>query len=210
MYIPGGDFSIVDEAGEPVAYTVLKSRDLTDYVLSQTIRLDPSANLYIPDQVLEVTIAIEAHQVPALGYAQYRMVLDGSTASDMVALERDAALENEFYRVSINADGSLRVEEKATGYVYDNQAILEENGDDGDSFNYSPPRQDLVVRSCDGPAPQVQLAASDIYATATIVHTMTVPATLEERAQGVCSAQLPVTLTVGLRRGSRAIDVELR
>lgn len=209
IYIPGGDFSIVDEAGEPVAYTVLKSRDLTDYVLSQTIRLDPSAKLYIPDQVLEVTIAIEARQVPALGYAQYRMVLNGSTASDMVALERDAALENEYYRVSVNADGSLRVEEKATGYVYDNQAILEENGDDGDSFNYSPPRQDLVVRSCDGPAPQVELAASDIYATATIVHTMMVPATLEERAQGVCSTQLPVTLTVGLRRGSRAIDVEL-
>lgn len=209
MYIPGGDFSIVDEDGEPVAYTVLKSRDLTDYVLSQTIRLDPSAKLYIPQQVLEVTIAIEAHRVPALGYAQYRMVLDGSTASDMVALERDAALENEFYRVNINADGSLRVEEKDTGYVYDNQAILEENGDDGDSFNYSPPRQDLVVRSCDGPAPQVELAASDIYATATIVHTMMVPATLEERAQGVCSTQLPVTLTVGLRRGSRAIDVEL-
>ena len=209
MYIPGGDFSIVDQAGEPVSYTVLQSRDLTDYVLSQTIRLDPSAKLYIPQQVFEVTIAIDAHQVPALGYAQYRMVLDGSTASDMVSLERDVALENEFYRVSVNADGSLRVEEKETGYVYDNQAVLEENGDDGDSFNYSPPRQDLVVRSCDGPAPQVELAASDIYATATIAHTMTVPATLEERAQGVCSTKLPVTLTVGLRRGSRVIDVEL-
>lgn len=208
MYLPGGDFSIVDEAGKPVAFTVLESRDLTDYVLSQTIRLNPSAPIYLPKQVLEVTLALEAREIPAMGYAQYRMVLEGSTASAFEALRREAALENEFYAISVNADGSLRVEDKETGAVYDHQAVLEENGDDGDSFNYSPPRQDLVIRS-DAFAPEVSLEGSDIYQRATVSFRMRVPASLEERAAGACSTELPVSLAVGLRRGSRVIDVDV-
>ena len=30
-YIPGGDFAILDEKGNKVDYTVIESRDLTDY-----------------------------------------------------------------------------------------------------------------------------------------------------------------------------------
>lgn len=206
MYIPGGDFAIVDETGSPVAYTLLESRDLTDYVLSQTIRLNPSAAIYLPDQVLQVTIAIDAHEIPAMGYAQYRMVLGKSSASELKELASDSSIENEFYSIAINADGSLKVTEKETGYVYDNQAVLEENGDDGDSFNYSPPRADVVVRST-AFKPSVTLSASDIYQRAEIAFTMMVPANLDERAAGVCSSELPVRLTVALRKGSRAIDV---
>lgn len=33
--------------------------------------LDPSRKFYVPDQVLEVTMAIKANDVPALGYVQY-------------------------------------------------------------------------------------------------------------------------------------------
>lgn len=209
MYIPGEAFSIVDEKGESVAYTVIESRDLTEYVLSQTIRLNPAADLYLPEQVLEATVAIEAHDVPALGYAQYRLVLEGATREAFESMDADAVLENEFYRMSVNVDGTLRIEDKGTGVVYDNQAVLEENGDDGDSFNYSPPRQDIVVRSCDGVAPKVSIESSSVYGRAVIEHTMTVPVDLDERAAGICSIEMPVALTVGLRRGSRVIDVNV-
>lgn len=54
-YVPGGKFAIIDEKGNDVDYTIIKSRDLTDYVLSQTIMLDPSRKFYVPDQVLEMS-----------------------------------------------------------------------------------------------------------------------------------------------------------
>ncbi len=209
MYLPGDGFSIVDEADRPVAYTLIESHDLTEYVRAQTIRLNPSAPMYMPERIIEATIALEAHEVPALGYAQYRLVPDGAAANELRRLDRSASLENEFYCIWVNADGSLRVEDKATGVVYDRQAVLEENGDDGDSFNYSPPRADMVIRSCDGGAPTVRLEAGDVYGRAVIEHVMAVPATLEERAKGVRSAEMPVTLTVGLRRGSRVVDVNV-
>ncbi len=143
MYLPDKDFKILDEKGNPVIYTILSSRDLTNYVLSQMMRLDPSEKPCIPDKVFDAEVAIEAHEVPAMGYAQYRLVPSESSARPLRKLGRDDALENEYYRISVNADGTLRVEDRASGYVYDRQAVLVENGDDGDSFNYSPPRQDL-------------------------------------------------------------------
>ncbi|MGN0076597.1 MAG: glycoside hydrolase family 38 C-terminal domain-containing protein, partial [Parafannyhessea sp.] len=123
-------------------------------------------------------------------------------------LDRDTVLENEYYRISVNVDGTLRVEDRSNGYVYDHQAVLVENGDDGDSFNYSPPRQDLVVRSDEG-KPEVAIEGSDIYQRATIDFSMNVPKDLDERAKGIRSTSLPVRLTVALRRGSRVIDLDV-
>lgn len=208
LYLPGGPFSIVDADGRPVTYSILESRDLTEYVLSQTIRLDPSKHIYLPDQVIEATVALEVRGVPAMGYVQYRMVPGGSSAAAFTSRDREAVLENEFYAVSVNPDGSLCVRDKESGTVYDRQAVLEENGDDGDSFNYSPPREDLIVRSDASPV-EVTFAGSDIYQRATVTFRMKVPATLQERAGGICSAEMPVTLTVGLRRASRVIDVNV-
>ncbi len=52
-YIPDGDFSIVDAAGNKIPYTILEKRDLTDYVLTHTINLNPSHKIYIPEQCMK-------------------------------------------------------------------------------------------------------------------------------------------------------------
>ena len=52
MYLPGDEFAFVNERGEEVAYSVVASRDLTDYVKTQIIRLNPSVPIDIPDRVL--------------------------------------------------------------------------------------------------------------------------------------------------------------
>ena len=208
MYVPGADFGIVDAQGRHVAYSILERRDLTDYVLSQTIRLNPSAEMYLPKSVMQVTIAIDCSDVPALGYTQYRMALDSSTSSDYSELDGTSTIENEYYAISVESDGSLEITEKETGYTYSHQAVIEENGDDGDSFNYSPPRKDVVVRS-DSFKPTVKVFGSDVLQTARVSWTMMVPADLGARAGGVCDSELPVTLGVTLRKGSRVIDIDV-
>nr|MDH3175755.1 glycoside hydrolase family 38 C-terminal domain-containing protein [Bacillus pumilus] len=39
------------------------------------------------------------------------------------------------------------ITDKQTGRTFSEQMIFEDNGDDGDSYNYSPPREDLYVSS---------------------------------------------------------------
>ena len=201
-YIPGGDFAILDEKGNKVDYTVIESRDLTDYVLSQTIKLDPSRKFYVPSKVLEATIAIKTNDVPAFGYVQYTLDTKGNSAKN---LEKKNTLENEFYAINVEEDGSLTITDKENNVTYKNQGVLVENGDDGDSFNYSPPRKDLEVFSNKSEC-SVEVSGSDIYDQAVIKFNMVVPKDLEERAEGKVSVNIPITMTVALRKDSKVID----
>lgn len=201
-YIPGGNFAILDEKGNKVDYTVIESRDLTDYVLSQTIKLDPSRKFYVPSQVLEATIAIKTSDVPAFGYVQYTLDTKGNSAKN---LEKKNTLENEFYAINVEEDGSLTITDKENNVTYKNQGVLVENGDDGDSFNYSPPRKDLEVFSNKSEC-SVEVSGSDIYDQAVIKFNMVVPKDLEERAEGKVSVNPPITMTVALRKDSKVID----
>lgn len=200
-YVPGGKFAIIDEKGNDVDYTIIKSRDLTDYVLSQTIMLDPSRKFYVPDQVLEVTMAIKANDVPALGYVQYS--IDTQKDSHKETADKKV-LENKYYTIEVEENGSLTIVDKANNVTYKNQGILVENGDDGDSFNYSPPRKDMEVFSNESKC-TVKISGSDIYDQAEIHFDMVVPADLDERAEGKVSVTMLVDMTVALRKDSKVI-----
>lgn len=205
-YVPGGKFAIIDEKGNDVGYTIIKSRDLTDYVLSQTIMLDPSRKFYVPDQVLEVTMAIKANDVPALGYVQYS--IDTQKDSHKETADKKV-LENKYYTIEVEENGSLTIVDKANNVTYKNQGILVENGDDGDSFNYSPPRKDMEVFSNESKC-TVKISGSDIYDQAEIHFDMVVPADLDERAEGKVSVTMLVDMTVALRKDSKVIDFNVK
>ena len=205
-YVPGGKFAIIDEKGNDVDYTIIKSRDLTDYVLSQTIMLDPSRKFYVPDQVLEVTMAIKANDVPALGYVQYS--IDTQKDSHKETADKKV-LENKYYTIEVEENGSLTIVDKANNVTYKNQGILVENGDDGDSFNYSPPRKDMEVFSNESKC-TVKISGSYIYDQAEIHFDMVVPADLDERAEGKVSVTMLVDMTVALRKDSKVIDFNVK
>lgn len=205
-YVPGGKFAIIDEKGNDVDYTIIKSRDLTDYVLSQTIMLDPSRKFYVPDQVLEVTMAIKANDVPALGYVQYS--IDTQKDSHKETADKKV-LENKYYTIEVEENGFLTIVDKANNVTYKNQGILVENGDDGDSFNYSPPRKDMEVFSNESKC-TVKISGSDIYDQAEIHFDMVVPADLDERAEGKVSVTMLVDMTVALRKDSKVIDFNVK
>lgn len=205
-YVPEGKFAIIDEKGNDVDYTIIKSRDLTDYVLSQTIMLDPSRKFYVPDQVLEVTMAIKANDVPALGYVQYS--IDTQKDSHKETADKKV-LENKYYTIEVEENGSLTIVDKANNVTYKNQGILVENGDDGDSFNYSPPRKDMEVFSNESKC-TVKISGSDIYDQAEIHFDMVVPADLDERAEGKVSVTMLVDMTVALRKDSKVIDFNVK
>lgn len=201
-YLPADDFILRDENNNIVDYTIIEKQDLTQYVLSQTIRLNPSKNIFIPSKVYKAKIAINAKDIPALGYVQYGFDLTDKKEQEM---EKLSCLENEYYKITVNEKGSLDIYDKIADYNYINQAVLVENGDDGDSFNYSPPRNDLEVFSTESKFEYI-INGSNIYQKAEIEYTMVIPADLDERANKKVSVNLPVKLEIGLKKGSKVID----
>lgn len=205
VYLPGTDFALKNNNGNDVNYTILESKDLTDYVLSQTIKLNPSKKVYTPESVIEATIAIAAKNLPAMGYVQYTLDFSHSSKKE---LKESTTVENEFYSIHLEEDGTLTIVDKTNNHVYKHQAVFEENGDGGDSFNYSPAHQDLLTYSKEHLVDS-NIQASDLYAILNAEYKLPIPSDLEERALGKRSIELPVKMSVSLRKGSPVIDFDV-
>ncbi len=207
VYIPQKDFAIYDDNGNEVSYTLLELEDQTSYILNQGNILDLTKDTYIPEKVYKANIAINVKNITSLGYTQYTIDLTKSTHKNL-EVNKDLILENDFYSIVIENNGSLTILDKKTGHRYKNQAILEENGDDGDSFNYSPPVKDLVIKSTDFFI-DAKLNKSDIIQIATLNFNMKVPKNLEERANKIQSTNLPIEMTIRLKENDPIIDFKL-
>ena len=207
VYLPKKEFAILDQAGNSLPYTILELIDQTEYVLNQGNVLNQVKEIYLPEKVYKAKIAFETTEVPSLGYTQLTIDLKGDSSVPIQELSSDT-IENEHYRITINKNGSLDILDKANEVLYQNQGIIEENGDDGDSFNYSPPVKDWVISSSEA-EPQVTIKQSAIYQSVRVEFLLTVPKDLTERAEQKASAKLPITLELALKKGSPLLDFKL-
>ncbi|MGT2784422.1 mannosylglycerate hydrolase [Streptococcus merionis] len=204
FYVPQLDFAIKDEAGNEYVYTITSYEDQTDYILGQGNVLDSARDTYKPEKVYKVAIAIAFDNLPTFGYKNFYLDLshDSHHKQEVGSYQ---VIENEFYSILVNSNNTLDILDKESGKLYKNQAVLQENGDDGDSFNYSPPRKDLITESSEF-TPEVQVTGSDIIQNMTLTYEFMVPENLENRAKGLRNSKLPVRLTVTLKSGSPVIE----
>lgn len=204
FYVPQHHFSIKDAEGKRYEYTITSSEDQTDYILSQGNVLDSTKDSYKPTKVYKVNIAIKLENLPSFGYKNFYLDLNENTHQDQIVAQTNS-IENKFYKISLNKDNTVDIFDKISGELYRNQAVLQENGDDGDSFNYSPPREDLFILSNEF-VPKVTTNISALISTISLSYTFKVPKNLEERAQGLRTVTLPVRLEITLKDSSSVIE----
>ncbi|WP_236896619.1 mannosylglycerate hydrolase [Clostridium beijerinckii] len=207
VFIPEEDFIIKNKEGKELKYVIKSKEDITDYVLMQTIRLNPSKKIYMPDKVYRAKIALKAEDIPAVGYTQVVFELNKKNNLSVKA-ELGDTIENKYYKISANEDGSIDILDKSSNRLYSKQAVLEENGDDGDSYNYSPPRKDLIVSSLAFKS-ETKVLKSEIQEELIIRYCMKVPASLEERADGNASVAMPVEMKILLDNDKNIISFKV-
>lgn len=106
-----------------------------------------------PDEVWAVTIAVTKRRrvlaqlpAPALGYA-WATEIEGDTVETQAisnAVEGDErSLRNGLVEVHVGDDGTFRL--TGGGVTLDGVGRIVDGGDAGDSYNYGPPRDDLLV-----------------------------------------------------------------
>lgn len=96
------------------------------------------------------TIRVLLRQLPPLGLRTLRVRrTDGfREPAEIPGLRSDGrVIQNDFVRVEAAADGTFFVTDRATGRRYGPIGALEDGGDAGDEYNWSPPSEDAVFRS---------------------------------------------------------------
>ncbi|OUS77113.1 hypothetical protein B1748_08130 [Paenibacillus sp. MY03] len=89
--------------------------------------------------VRKATVRFVPHELPALGYATFTATPVRMASLDKRTLVDGHALENEWLRVEVGQNGSVRLLDKTSGRQYDNVLVYEDGGDIGDGYTFSPP-----------------------------------------------------------------------
>ena len=200
--------SLTDPDGHAVPFQVLGHEDRIAHFMS---RYEPP----LAAHVRRFRVAFPA-AVPGCGFVamDLRFASAGRSASagSVAAGETDGRtwLENERWRVEVNADGTLDVRDRATGRVWTRAGALLDEGDAGDEYNYDPPRRDVAVTNETGAVVRIE-QAGPLVAAARIELRLRVPAAATQDRQGRAEARvaLPVSIRVALTAGSPRIDFDL-
>lgn len=208
IYSPSRNFKIQDYNGQNIPFEITAVKDVTELITSSTIQLDPGQAIYLPEKVYQLDVNMQLASIPAFGYKQLSLISEQDQEIDLPTRQTGTKIENEFYQISVNVDGSLDILDKLNNHLYQKQAILEENGDDGDSYNYSPAKQDLVSYSTAQPH-RSQCIQNALSSKLIIDYDFSVPSDLAARAKGLTDVKMPTQMIVTLDQASKLIKFEL-
>lgn len=196
-------FRLLDDRGNEIPYCLRSAREIDPGLIDRQI-----VHYGNYDPFMEFDIQLN-QILPSMGYRT--LYIEPHVAGKLLAPETtsEALLENAFWEITLNDDGTLRLLDKASGLIYDRALEIEESSDDGDEYDYSPSREEWRLTSAQGEH-EVEVIHEAWQSRAVIRHRMAVPADLAERSARQQTGTLEAELTVTLSHNSRRIDVEAR
>ena len=195
--------------GQPVEFQILGEEPLVTHVMS---RYETPWAL----NVRRVHLLWWAPSLPPCGYAAFDLAV--GTAGGAVAAGRrlvgggEKFAENERIKMSINHDGTFEVSDKATGVTYHRVGAIEDVGDVGDEYNYSPPASDRRVTSADARVTSVsRLGGGPLRACLRVELELPLPRSASADRKGRASdmVAVPVTIDATLDAGSPRVALSI-
>lgn len=152
---------------------------------------------------------VKVDEIPPFGYTAIYFVRGGigrRAISDINAGPN--FIENEYYRISANRNGTLDILSKADGRVYSGLLLFEDAEDAGDEYDYSPIEETHVITT-ENEVAKVRVRSIGAVAGEMLIRVnWRLPSQLREdrKARSTRTCLLPITTTVRLYSGSPRID----
>ena len=200
--IRASKFSLTDIDGQPASYFIRGAREIDPGLVDRQI---VHYGNYEPFMEYDIQIA---HEIPAMGYTT--LYIKGGEAgliADVPTEDSARVLENSFYKITVNGNGTLTILDKEANQTFDQVLQLEDCSDDGDEYDWSPLRDDWRLFSDEKAA--ISITREAYQSSANIRFRMAVPANLEERVSELCNGYIDVDCTVTLKNDDRRIDVNM-
>ncbi|MDX9975514.1 MAG: glycoside hydrolase family 38 C-terminal domain-containing protein [FCB group bacterium] len=172
----------------------------------------------------QVKFHFQANEIPAFGYSTFRL-MPTKTFGRGGLVSGQNAMENEYLRVQINADGTLDVLHKASGVLYDGLHYFEDGGEVGNAWMHIEPAIDRIVSSIGAPVSIALEENGPLLARFRIDYDMMIPAGFDEAGgdawrrldgggssarRGNETVPLRITSTITLRQGAKSVEVTTR
>ncbi|MEJ6078774.1 mannosylglycerate hydrolase [Vibrio sp. 1-Bac 57] len=197
------EFKIFDDAGNDVEYFIEDQQEIDPGKIDRQI-----VHYGNYDPFMEFNIQLKVN-VPAMGFTTLHVQANEKGALQVAPQNEQNVLENSFYKITVNNDGTLAVFDKETEQTFEQVLRLEDGSDDGDEYDYSPSRKEWLLYSNDFDV-ETNVEHQALQSVAHIKFRMSVPINLESREQrSNQDGYVDVVCQVVLKQDTRRIEVRM-
>ncbi|PLR95943.1 mannosylglycerate hydrolase [Bacillus sp. T33-2] len=157
------------------------------------------------DPFIKYTVQLK-DRIPALGYKTYFVAAADNEMTNSVTSADKA--ETDYYEITVNENGTLNIFDKTLNKMFDDVLLLEDGGDDGDEYDFSPVPGETLIYS-DQIVAKTEIRQNQYSAVIDIQYTLEVPGDLEKRQENVKDSSVDIHLVVTVPNHSPIIDVKL-
>ncbi|WP_066309521.1 mannosylglycerate hydrolase [Bacillus sp. FJAT-29814] len=194
-------FTLVDADGTTIPFEVLKKEILDPGLIDRQI-----VHYGNYDPFYQYTIQLK-DPIPAMGYKTYFVVGNGDETQMAQTLMEKETVETDHYVVSVNPNGTLKIWDKQLEKEFNDVLRLENGGDDGDEYDFSPLANEQLIYS-DKAEAEVKISQNAYEAFIDIQLQLAVPGDLDKRKNGKLDRFVGVHWKVRIPNHQPIIKVE--
>ncbi|QAS54672.1 alpha-mannosidase [Halobacillus litoralis] len=191
-------FKIVDEHGNEADFEMIDTEEIDPGLIDRQI-----VHYGNYDPFMKYTIQWK-ETVPPMGYRTF-FVEETEESAEMKKTQVNE-IDTDYYVIKVNENGTLNVWDKRLKKSFDQVLLLEDTGDDGDEYDYSPLENDQPILSKDVES-EVSLTQNAVTGVIDIRYSLTVPETLGDRKQNKKNSHIDVHWEVRIPNHKPVIEI---
>lgn len=194
-------FEILDENNNPVEHALLEQEIVDAGLIDRQVA---ARLLDIKVYKSKVKVRIDKVEGLSIRYLSYREI----EGQQELKTSKAEAIQNEFYELKVQ-NNQIVLRNKATGAVIENIISIENSGDAGDSYDYSPPHKDLLINHEKTVIKNIASIKSNQLEQLSYELSYIVPKDLEERAEGKVTATVSFEVKLTLQKGDSKVYLQI-
>ncbi|WP_314576357.1 glycoside hydrolase family 38 C-terminal domain-containing protein [Enterococcus gilvus] len=188
--------------GREVPFECVKTRKEFSGSIRREATAEDLTNFYF---IHELLVEVE---IPALSFVTYQVVEETNSIFDVVSKEPSACtIENDDYRLTFEA-GELTLFDRRKAVTYPNVLTFEDSGDEGDTYDFSPPSADdsYPLDLCEA---NCQVDQNNLMSKLIFTGEWYIAKNLQERQTKQRTQAVPYKLEIALLKEPRQIQCHL-
>lgn len=194
-------FGLEDCGGKKIEFEILKKEEMDPGLIDRQI-----VHYGNYDPFYKYTVQF-SDEIPAMGYKTYFVTEENTLPGH--TLEEKKVIETDYYSITVNDNGTLNITDKQANKEFKQVLLLENSGDDGDEYDYSPLENDHPIYSRDVQA-EWKAVQNQYEGNIEIQLTLPVPADLNERKSGKRSSEVQVTWNITVPNDKPLIKIKAK
>ncbi|NQD64349.1 mannosylglycerate hydrolase [Bacillus haikouensis] len=192
-------FTLEDHEGKTIPFEVLSKEIMDPGLIDRQI-----VHYGNYDPFYQYTIQLK-DSIPAMGYNTY-FVVNAESPMNHTYVDNET-VETDYYTVSVNPNGTLKMYDKQLEKEFNNVLLLENGGDDGDEYDFSPLPNETLIYS-DHADTEFTVRQNGYEAQIDIQLKLDVPGNLENRKNNQINRFVDVHWKINIPMNQPIIKVE--